>query len=235
MAITLIDKIKPKNNSGFALVDAADVEMPDGTRLSDADFGGEAELPSVTDADDGKVLTVDGGAWTAKLPVQPDGSVDSGLPAVTFVDVFPETEVPFVYDASIGAAVFEVDQSPFAFIAGETYFAVTDTVTHKCVAKALQEAGIVYIGDDGPVSGTETIGFNGDYPFIIGYMPSTGKLACLYDSAVDISVVCRIYKCADDGKLLQIVGGEWEAVTVADSAVASYVDDYINSALGGDY
>lgn len=34
MAIDLIDKIKPKNNGTFALVDAADVEMPDGSRLS---------------------------------------------------------------------------------------------------------------------------------------------------------------------------------------------------------
>lgn len=35
MAIELISKIKPKNNGTFALVDAADVEMPDGSRLSD--------------------------------------------------------------------------------------------------------------------------------------------------------------------------------------------------------
>lgn len=35
MAIEVIDKIKPKNNGGFAVVDALDVEMPGGTRLSD--------------------------------------------------------------------------------------------------------------------------------------------------------------------------------------------------------
>lgn len=35
MSVELIDKIKPKNNGNFALVDAADVEMPDGTRLSE--------------------------------------------------------------------------------------------------------------------------------------------------------------------------------------------------------
>lgn len=34
MAIELIDKIKPKNNGTFAMVDAEDVAMPDGTRLS---------------------------------------------------------------------------------------------------------------------------------------------------------------------------------------------------------
>lgn len=33
MAINLIDKIKPKNNGTFAMVDAQDVEFPDGKRL----------------------------------------------------------------------------------------------------------------------------------------------------------------------------------------------------------
>lgn len=38
MAIELISKIKPKNNGTFAMVDASDVEMPDGSRLSDMIF-----------------------------------------------------------------------------------------------------------------------------------------------------------------------------------------------------
>lgn len=36
MSIELIDKIKPKNNGTFSLVDACDVEMPDGSRLDEA-------------------------------------------------------------------------------------------------------------------------------------------------------------------------------------------------------
>ena len=39
MSLPLADKIKPKNNGTFALVDAADVEMPNGTRLSDLNIG----------------------------------------------------------------------------------------------------------------------------------------------------------------------------------------------------
>ncbi len=38
MAIELISKIKPKNNGTFAMVDAVDVEMPDGRRLSEMVF-----------------------------------------------------------------------------------------------------------------------------------------------------------------------------------------------------
>lgn len=42
MAIELIDKIKPKNGGNFPMVDAADVLMPDGTRLSE--FNPEVNL-----------------------------------------------------------------------------------------------------------------------------------------------------------------------------------------------
>ncbi len=42
MAIELISKIKPANNGSFAMVDAADVEMPDGTRLSEFTGGGDS-------------------------------------------------------------------------------------------------------------------------------------------------------------------------------------------------
>lgn len=75
MAIYLIDKIKPKNSGSFALMEAADVEMPDGSRLSELTVcypvqGAQTELQpehyyvfgevdslSVTlaEADDGKV------------------------------------------------------------------------------------------------------------------------------------------------------------------------------------
>lgn len=36
MAIELIDKIKPKNGGDFPMVEAADVALPDGTRLDAA-------------------------------------------------------------------------------------------------------------------------------------------------------------------------------------------------------
>lgn len=75
MPIELIDKIKPKNGQGFPMVDAEDVEMPDGTRLSDLTVNyplaegasilqpdryyvfGEVSALSLTlaEADDGKV------------------------------------------------------------------------------------------------------------------------------------------------------------------------------------
>jgi hypothetical protein len=40
---------------------------------------------------------------------------------------------------------------------------------------------------------------------------------------------------ADNGKIMEVVNGSWTAVAVKDSAVATFVDDYISSALEGDY
>ena len=45
MSVEIIDKIKPKNNGDFSLMDAADVEMPDGTRLTDHEFLESSQLP----------------------------------------------------------------------------------------------------------------------------------------------------------------------------------------------
>ena len=59
MAIELMAKIKPKGGGSFAMVDASDVEMPDGTRLSEYNPG--SGLPEVSEADNGKIFTVKNG------------------------------------------------------------------------------------------------------------------------------------------------------------------------------
>lgn len=51
MAIGITGKFKPKGN--FPLMDAVDIEMPDGTRLSE--YNG---FPGVTEADNGKIPQV---------------------------------------------------------------------------------------------------------------------------------------------------------------------------------
>ena len=47
MSVELIDKIKPKNNGTFPLVDAVDVLMPDGSRLSTWQGGDQFEIPTI--------------------------------------------------------------------------------------------------------------------------------------------------------------------------------------------
>lgn len=43
--IDLISGIRPKNNGTFPLVDAKDVQMPDGTRLSEYEFSADVDVP----------------------------------------------------------------------------------------------------------------------------------------------------------------------------------------------
>ena len=40
---------------------------------------------------------------------------------------------------------------------------------------------------------------------------------------------------ADDGSILQVVDGSWSVLALKDSSVKTYIDDYINEALGGEY
>ena len=40
---------------------------------------------------------------------------------------------------------------------------------------------------------------------------------------------------ADDGKIYQVLNGKMSVVAIADSAVKTYIDTYINEALGGEY
>ena len=44
------------------MVDAEDILMPSGKRLSEEEFGGDCQLPKVTEEDNGKVPQVVGGA-----------------------------------------------------------------------------------------------------------------------------------------------------------------------------
>lgn len=91
MAIELISKIKPKNNGTFPLVDAADVEMPDGTRLSEFNGGGGGSGSGVVID---PTLTQEGQAADAKavgdalneIGQMAQGILPSLLPVVTAAD-----------------------------------------------------------------------------------------------------------------------------------------------------
>lgn len=96
MAIYLIDKIKPKNNGTFAMVDAADVEMGDGTRLDAflaAMAGNSGNLDIDYEADlafDTEELVV--GMSNSLVPDEPDIPDDNtDTPAILGVAVLGRT------------------------------------------------------------------------------------------------------------------------------------------------
>ena len=66
-SVELVSGITPKNGGKFALVHAKDVQMNDGSRLSELTFSGQTGngLPQVTASDTGKILQVKNGKWEA--------------------------------------------------------------------------------------------------------------------------------------------------------------------------
>lgn len=47
--------------------------------------------------------------------------------------------------------------------------------------------------------------------------------------------ITPVVSTADNGKIMEVVNGKWVKVALADSSVKTYIDDYIGSALEGDY
>ena len=90
MAIQLIDKIKPKNNGSFPMVDAEDVLMPDGKRLSefeasgvevDASFDATSENPVMNKTITAAMMEALGELATIRQNIT--GLQNSALPTVT--------------------------------------------------------------------------------------------------------------------------------------------------------
>ena len=106
MAIPITGTFKPLGD--FPLVVATDVEMPDGSRLSDQDFGGG--LPEVSEADNGKIFTVVNGELVL-VPVA-DSSVKTYIDG-QFVPITQEG-----YDALVAAGT--LDKTKYYIIVGDS-------------------------------------------------------------------------------------------------------------------
>lgn len=96
MATWLIDKIKPKDNKDFALVDAEDVEMPDGTRLSEfaVDGGEDGYSPTVEveEIDGGYRLTITDASGTQTVDVYHGETGPAGYTPVKGTDYWTDED-----------------------------------------------------------------------------------------------------------------------------------------------
>lgn len=132
MAIELIDKIKPKNGGSFPMVDAADVQMVDGTRLSDfldttlTESGKAAESKAVGEYFTQAVMTISGelakkqpkGNYVQTVNGQTpdeDGNVivEGGGGVTSWNDL---TDKPFYEETSIETIVAEQEYSGFTYL-----------------------------------------------------------------------------------------------------------------------
>ena len=78
---------------------------------------------------------------------------------------------------------------------------------------------------------------NGSFPLVHAKdveMPDGTRLSALTIPEQEKCTLPTVTS-GDNGKILQVKNGKWEAAAVADTSVKTYIDEYISSALGGDY
>lgn len=266
MSVEVIDKIKPKNNADFPLVDAADIEMPDGTRLSDHDFLESSELPDAVnvalthakesgafDGKDGK----DGKDGQDGQDGQPGKDGVDGKTPVKGVDYWTDVDKQEIVDdvleqidipdVSVELPVFDLAQMGMSAVmlpSGNASIA-TDTTS---VISALNAGAVRF--KIPTVMGTYTLDMHGlsdgsgAYQCVASAMLDMAIVVMVNVTSVGIQVVVEPLATAigfpsvtadDNNKILQVVNGAWAKVEVKDSYVATFVDDYISSALEGDY
>ena len=290
MSVEVIDKIKPKNNGNFPLVDADDVEMPDGSRLADHDFLESSKLPDAVnqalaqakasgefngkdgytpqknvdyfdgkDGVDGK-NGVDGkdgqngkdGA-DGKTPVKGEDYYTKEDKQEIISEVLRQIEIPespSTPGGSVELPVFDLASLGMAPIILPASYSVVQTDATAIMA-ALSKGSVQFVipidmgGAAIPVYVTmQGIALGTSYQCISLFTLGTvSALVVNIDSGSVTVMVSPVAETvglpaaseADNNKIMQVVNGKWEKVEVKNSSVATYVDDYISSALEGDY
>ncbi len=178
-----------------------------------------AAIPDAGELEDGRVLTVMDGKWQA-ADAPKGGSemptfnlVEMGLPTV---DINGIQEV----EADTTAIMTALDKGPVQFTFGVN---IGVTVQASIVVNSLHAAG-TYVCTSTPL-------VNDLYH--LTFIVESGLIQVIFASLGDKQL--PNLSESDEGKLLQVVGGAWKGVSVADSSIKTYIDDYINEALGGDY
>ena len=256
-SVELISGLAPKNNGSFPIIQAKDVEMPDGTRLSD--FKGSG------------IIT--------ETAVMPDWSVnDPNTPGYIKNRTHWEETFPVVGwdDRTDGKEFFDASSVGFSvFYKISDEFLTKDVLKTASVAIALSDGNTLnlpyhstlYTADFGVVTEyadeemansivlcsayeavdlTEELGIAVTSPglYVIFEYQNTDRSYSLEIPPVfhkikkeflPDDIVLPKVTTDDNNKIMQVVDGMWTQVSLADSAIKTYIDDYISSALGGDY
>ena len=124
-SIELIAGLKPKNNGNFPLVNAPDVLMPDGKRLSEIDFenlgGGGALAVTFTDVNIGDDMT--GTATASHTASEIKAAHDSGKYVYASIDIMGEG-IPYYLPLVVSFANDDFSMAAFAIHAGEAFVQV---------------------------------------------------------------------------------------------------------------
>lgn len=212
MPINLIDKIKQKNNGTFPLVDAMDIAVDATGKRLDAKLaeqdneisqikqsmeaeGGKTELPEVSAADNGKVLSVVGGAWAA-------AEMESG-------------DIPFFDLIALGLPNVKVN--------GATALETDTTEMIAALDKGLIKLA-VYIEGYGRYEFVATA-YNSSGIKSCHSVYSNGQVTVLFLETglmVNFAYFIPVALHADNGKVLTVVNGAWAAAEPAGGGVSSW-------------
>lgn len=188
---------------------------------------GGSGLPDVTADDNGKHLEVVDGKWSATSDV-----------------LLEEQPLTFAPSADFGGQNACMVYLP-NLKAGKRYSVVCDGTEYHYEAYEIQLGSMTLVG-----FGNEALlglGANTGEPFLIGAMPDgTGAIITEYAAEYWIGIyeydpgkLPRVADVIDDGKILVALGGMWVPLTFENSGLRSdveaIVDEYIATALGGDY
>lgn len=232
MAIELISKIKPKNNGNFALVDAADVEMPDGTRLKDFKGGVtsvngqtgdvEIEIPEAINGEDGLTPHIGAnGNWFI-------GNTDTGIAAAgqkgDTGETGPQGEPGADGEPGQPGAAGEPGKdgedgkdgfSPVVSVSKSgkvTTITITDATGTKTATINDGEDGASGTGESVTLDTTlSKAGQAADAKAVGDALNEIGQMA-----QDIIPSLLPVVTAADNGKILQVVDGAWGAVAMTD-------------------
>ena len=212
--------------------------------------GTGAGLPAVSETDNGKVLSVVGGAWSAATPVSggvsswndltdkpfgdnADGTVtqlDNKYLSILdltggVVDLYAEKTLSFTYYQGFGAYRHTLGGAPFTLSDGQEYNIIWDGETYTRTAWAYTAAdGSSCVAFGNPlVAGGEN---NGDAFAVV--FDQTNNYIHFISTSTEASHTVRIYQTMPASYKIK------EEYLPMD-AIKTVVDDYINEALGGDY
>lgn len=223
MAVQIHGTIKPKNNGSFPVAEAADILMPDGSRLDS--FSGTAGKALATISNRITTLEQNQGSGSGGVSSWNDLTDKPFYEEEGMVALFEEQEVTDFQIHSVYQLPFKAfTPSPFLLIPGETYQVKWKGLTWTCTAIDGNEVipGAAGIGN-GYLFGQPDTG----EPFAIVTFATTNELGiCPLDSSASVTV--GIFQ---EG----LVVTPMDAKFLPMDAIDARIEEIINAALEGDY
>ena len=223
MSVEVIDKIKPKNNADFPLVDADDIEMPDGTRLSDHAFLESSELPEAVNVALAQAKA--SGEFDGKNPVKGEDYWTDADKKEIVDDVLEQIEIP---DVSVEIPTFDLAAMSMTAVTLPVGSASIETDTTALISAL--SAGAVRFAIP-TIAGTYSVDMHGVTDGSGGYQcvafammnAAVAIMVNVVSGAIQVLVIplataigIPSVTTADNGKFMQVVDGAWAAVALQD-------------------